>query len=66
MPRTKFRPHAEAHAHEGDGWSLDLFDWDPVRGLVLIAAFVGLTFAATVTIREAYQRVLGDRGGERP
>lgn len=58
MTRTKFRPHAEAH-HEEDGWTLDLFDWDPVRGLILVASFTALTFAATITVREIFRRVLG-------
>jgi hypothetical protein len=67
MPRTKFRPHGEARHEEGGGdrWSLALFDWDPVRGLIPIIVITGITFAATIAVRELYEWVLGD-GDKRP
>lgn len=58
MPRTKFRPHAEVH-HEEDGWHTDLFDFDPIRGLILIGTVVAVSAAAAWLTVDRFRRLLG-------
>lgn len=58
MPHRPDQPHAEIH-HEEDGWSVEAFDFDPVRGLIILHFTALVSLAAAVLIVDRLKRLLG-------